>query len=441
MFKRHDIFISLTFSSQLTFFHFLHLSRTFCSLGALTSTNLKWLASAIGKGVPYVEVTPVEWARTYHFDTCGAETVAGIDPALGIVNGLDCGFLPIYGGTCLHDRVGPSLKCMSEFSMGQGPTHIVLPRNGIPEEVCQASREQLPPDKDPRHVHGPPEAFLDWCPQCLVFGKKEFVLPPFSPKLVADPEVPMTFDQIITGIGKSATCTMELLPLQCGEDGRPCCWNEVSILQNVLGSHDGSTEKISRPLYLSVLSSYLVRFNRFSRRRIARLHQPRLAALNARGEGWEAALATGQCATLHIRRGDNIDRCKKNGPGSKFCSMDLTLADYMGKAAPMLAQLGGARHVFVMTDDPEVANENKQVPWLEKGYFIEVISGHNQYSQETYDDWDPFIESVYGAQFCRAFVGHHISTVSKLVFNNICTRWGECPITDDFSDKPGAVWS
>ena len=93
----------------------------------------------------------------------------------------------------------------------------------------------------------------------------------------------------------------------------------------------------------------------------------------------EEALAIGHCATLHIRRGDNIDRCIA---GQKsFCSMNLTLDDYMGKAVPMLAQLNASRHVFVMTDDADAVSEEKLKPWKEQGYVIEVISGQNQYSK------------------------------------------------------------
>ena len=73
--------------------------------------------------------------------------------------------------------------------------------------------------------------------------------------------------------------------------------------------------------------------------------------MDARGQGWEEALSSGSCATLHIRRGDNIDRC--NAGQKQFCSMNLTLADYMSHALPMLSQLD-AKNVFVMTDDPDI---------------------------------------------------------------------------------------
>jgi hypothetical protein len=406
-------------------------------LGALTYSNANGLASSIEKGFPFARVSPVQWARTYHFETCSAKTVAAFDPNLGVINGFDCGFLPIYGGTCLNNRFNPSLKCISEFSMGL-QMNLVLPRNGVPKEVCDTSHEQRPATEKLGSYNSPAQAFVDWCPECVPFENQD-KLRPATPELLANASAPMGFEEIqqmnrdLMNMTLRSTCTMEINPLQCGHDGRPCCWNEVSILQNVLGSHDGSAQKLSKEFYRSLFSSYVARFNWASRHRIARLYEPRLAAMIGRGIGWETALATGHCATLHIRRGDNMDRCKQDGPESQWCTMDLTLEDYMKKAVPMLAQLSDARHVFVMTDDPEVVKAEKQAPWLEKGYFIEVISGYNQYSQETYDDWDPFIESLHGAQFCRAFVGHHISTVSTLVYRSICTRWGECPIFDDFS--------
>ena len=81
-----------------------------------------------------------------------------------------------------------------------------------------------------------------------------------------------------------------------------------------------------------------------------------------------------------------------------------------------------------MTDDAEVVADDKLAPWQNKGYRFEVISGYNQYRKETYDDWDPFLESLYMAKACRALVGHHISTVSRRVYRSMCFRWGECPI-------------
>ena len=89
-----------------------------------------------------------------------------------------------------------------------------------------------------------------------------------------------------------------------------------------------------------------------------------------------------------------------------------------------------SKHVFVMTDDAEVVADDKLKEWQQKGYFLEVISGHNQYSKLTYNDWDPFIESLYVGHMCRAVVGHHISTVSKLVYNLICARFVVCPLVD-----------
>ena len=156
--------------------------------------------------------------------------------------------------------------------------------------------------------------------------------------------------------------------------------------------------------------------------------------MDARDVGWEEALSVGNCATLHIRRGDNIDRCN-NGEKS-FCSMDLSLDDYMTKAVPMLKQLGNSRHVFVMTDDAAVVADDKLKPWQTKGYHLEVISGYNQYSEQTYNDWDTFIESLHAAKYCRVVVGHHISTVSKLVFRSSCARFLECPIVDMMENPP-----
>ena len=116
--------------------------------------------------------------------------------------------------------------------------------------------------------------------------------------------------------------------------------------------------------------------------------------------------------------------------------MNLTLADYMDKAIPMLTQLNESKHVFIMTDDPEVASTEHREPWVQQGYVLEVISGHNQYSKETYSDYDPFLESLYAAEACRAMVGHYISTVSLLVFRKMCARWGECPIVDMMHNPP-----
>jgi len=442
-------------------------------LGALTATNSRWLAKAMGLGVPYAQVQPVQWAQTYEFDTCGADTVAAIDDEMGIVNGFECAFLPIWGGPCLRARHSPALMCMSQFDMGS-LSHIVLPADGIPEEVCTASREQMPiGDEYNPHRNGPPQAFLDWCPQCLVFHRDtDRINLTVTPDLVTDPKLPMGFDQlksvgniadyvrkdtnIDTPTGGTAPCAMEL-SMECPDGNgdaspsRSCCYSDLTIAQNVLGSSSTSSKfnitsaKVQRPFLETVLSSYLTRFNRSTRRRIARARLPREDAMFATRQGWEAALATGQCATLHIRRGDNIDRCQRN-PGSKYCTMDLSLSDYMSKAAPMLKELGGdasgggARHVFIMTDDPDVANETMQSPWKEKGYIMEMISGHNQYSSLTYSEWDLFLESLYGAQFCRVFVGHHISTVAKLVFHRICLRYGECPMADDSGGHAPSVF-
>ena len=68
-----------------------------------------------------------------------------------------------------------------------------------------------------------------------------------------------------------------------------------------------------------------------------------------------------------------------------------------------------------MTDDAEVVADDKLEQWQKQGYHLEVISGYNQYSEQTYNDWDPFIESLHVAKYWRAVVGHYISMVSKQV--------------------------
>ena len=127
---------------------------------------------------------------------------------------------------------------------------------------------------------------------------------------------------------RKTTCTIRLSRPQCELADRDCCANEMRIPQNALGRRE--EDRPSESMLEGALSSYMTWFNCVSRRRIARLHQPRVKAMDARNVGWEEALSAGNCATLHIRRGDNIDRC--NNGEKHFCSMDLTLEDYMYKA-------------------------------------------------------------------------------------------------------------
>jgi len=409
-------------------------------LGALTSSNIAIMKRAIQTGIPFVNNAPPVWAMTYNFDNC--------DKA----NGYECGFLPIYGGPCLQPKVSSALKCLSQFKMGPNQ-RIVLPKNGIPQQVCDDSKKEVPAalaagetfDVATYIFNGPPKAFQEWCPSCSAFGGPKAEIP--TPEMLKNPEVPLGYNEL-TLLNKplldytfalldeatisQTACTLEAPPLKC--EDRVCCAGEVKIPQNILKNptesddDEGGNEGYNINIIESALSSFLTRFNRKSRHRIANLHQPRTKAMDARNQGWKNALATGNCATLHIRRGDNIDRCAK---GSKqFCSMNLTLSDYMYQAEPMLEQLDHAKHVFIMTDDPDIVSDDRLRPYQEKGYLLEVISGYNQYSTQTYSDWDPFIESLHAAKACRAVVGHYISTVSKLVFRSMCTRWGECPLVN-----------
>ena len=407
-------------------------------LGALTITQTNTFVSAIKVGARFIEATPQHWGWVYEFEDCQK------------ANGMECAFLKNYGGSCLAPAVDPSIQCLSDFYMGS-LSLFVLPANGIPDWVCQEGKAQAPtPDRSEPNVvaseyykdqnHGPPEAFHKWCPDADYASKA----PQPTREELLDPDLPLPINAVkyLEKIGMEqyvrdpdnvkSSCSLRVPPLRCGgagfqeEPGEYCCIDEVMIPVNRLATSD-TLEKDEEAILQSFLSSYLTRFNRHSRRRIARLHIPRIQAIHARQEGWRQALATGTCATLHIRRGDNIERCA-NG-ATHFCSMNRTLADYMNKAVPMLDQLN-ATHVFVMTDDAEEVTDEKLRPWQDQGYRLEVVSGHNQYSDLTYSDWDPFIESLYTAQACRAVVGHHISTVSKLVYRRMCNRWGECPLVD-----------
>mmetsp|Transcript_24557 Transcript_24557/g.37099 ORF Transcript_24557/g.37099 Transcript_24557/m.37099 type:complete len:741 (-) Transcript_24557:73-2295(-) len=419
-------------------------------LGARTDTNNRHFWHAMHIGIPYAEVNPPVWGANYRFDKCGPTAVASIDEKYGIVNGLECGFLPIWGGSCLHDKVNADLHCLSRFGMSS-LTKIVLTQNGIPEKVCEVGHEQSPmPGSNPHKVEKVPEAFSEYCPQCEAFPKiKPNISLAITPEILSDPAKPLNFEQLgevnnlikyIEGDTNSSSsceyCSSEELS---GAASRPCCFtqNDLTIQQAVL---NGTTQE--RPFYVDMVSSYLTRFNRNSRRRIAAARQPREEAMFAiKNSDWKTALATGMCGTLHIRRGDNIQRCEEN-PGSQFCSMDLSLEDYMNKLEPFLKELGeDTRHVFVMTDDPDVANATMRAPYEKKGYVFEVISGHNQWSLLTYDDYDAFLESLYGAELCKAFVGHHISTVAMLVFRRMCIRHGVCPLADDHDGKyPKIRW-
>ena len=388
-------------------------------LGAWTKQNVEHMITSLKANVPYIQGLPKVWGKTYHFENCTKS------------NGMECGFLPMYGGHCLSKRIQPTMDCLGDMTMGPYTT-IALPKQGIPENVCAEGHKEEP-------YHDQTEAFKQWCSNCKYAGD---VHTPSADE-IANSTLPLSIRDITQINDKDMplhkyyrsqknestvsdpTCIMELPPLQC--HGRTCCYDEATIPVNVLGNI--TSERRPKDDFIKVaLSAYLTRFNRASRFRIARLHKPRLDAMKAREIKWEEALSKGNCATLHIRRGDNIDRCA-NGE-MRFCSMNLTLADYMNKASPMLAQLNSSKHVFVMTDDADVVSEDKLKPWQEQGYLFEIISGHNQYSKETYSDYDPFLESLYIAPACRAMVGHYISTVSKLVYDLMCARWGECPLHD-----------
>lgn len=416
-------------------------------LGALTDTNTNQFIRYMDLGFPYAEVSPVHWAETYQFHSCNAETVASIDPEYGIINGMECGFLPIWGGPCL-DIHKPALKCLSEFEMGS-LIHAVLPKDGVPAETCALAKEQIPVGEYSPRNNGPPEAFIEWCPHCHPYLKDRDQLDfSLSTEDVKDSTKPIGFQHLDDNIdtihaARNSEGECMKVPLQCGDSLNPrlCCYHELEIEQNVLGAKNATATKLRRRFIKTFLSNYLSRFNRYNRRRVARARLPREEGMFARGEGWKEVLATGKCVSIHIRRGDNIQRCEKN-PGSKFCTMDLTLADYMDKAEPMMKELGDAKHIFLMTDDSEVANVTMQAPYLEKGYHFEVISGFNQYSLATYTSWDTFLESLYGVQFCRAFVGHWISSVAMLVYHRLCLRNGECPMANDHGEgnSPNVAW-
>ena len=420
-------------------------------LGALTHTQSHTFQQSLKVGARFVEATPKWWGRIYQFEDCDKSS------------GVECAFLPIYGGDCLKSRIDPSMECLSEFHMGSLEM-FVLPKDGVPDEVCQQAKSEMPTPSfsdttftsDPLEVdrqnRGPPPAFRHWCPNCG-FGADTSIPP--TVEQITSPTGALSSDALFQALVKkkitiqqyvetrgspkldntmnnSPPCAVPVPPLQCYD--RTCCIDEVKIPKKVLYHNGASNAPESEPMIDSASSSFLTRFNRASRTRIARLVLARWKALfqsttsNNNNSGWRQALATGQCATLHIRRGDNINRCA-NGDQT-FCSMNRTLHDYMHKALPMLEALNHSQHVFVMTDDADQVTDAKLQPWQEQGYVLEVVSGHNQYSDLTYSDWDPFLESLYVAQFCRALVGHHISTVSKLVYRSMCTRWGECPYVD-----------
>ena len=412
-------------------------------LGAWTVTNTDTMIQSMQAGLPFVSVLPPVWGRVYHFEQCTRS------------NGIECGFLPIQGGTCLARRVVPAIDCLRRFQTG-ALERMVLPRAGIPESVCDDSRAQRPapvlddiPEDDlpDYYCEDPPETYRRWCPQCgfggdetkpsaAVLGNATAVLN-FGSVSAINKDLPVRnyYDMQTRKdfLPPARNCGLEIPPLL--HNDVTCCYDELFVPQNVLGISDAEEEtRPSTKMIGSAISAFQTRFNRASRRRVAMLHQPRVEAMHARQQGWKEALAVGNCATLHIRRGDNIDRCQKGE--THFCSMNLTLADYMDKAVPMLTQLNESKHVFIMTDDPEVASIEYLEPWVQQGYILEVISGHNQYSKETYSDYDPFLESLYAAEACRAMVGHYISTVSLLVFRKMCARWGECPIVDMMHNPP-----
>lgn len=386
-------------------------------LGAMTRANVGVMRNAIHAGAPFVNLAPPIWSRTYQFEGCTK------------ANGMECAFLPVFGGKCLTSRVQSSIECLSGFKMGYNQ-NIAFPKDGIPDEVCQEGRDQFPALAFNATFQlesydfgtGPPDAFTKYCPSCNSFSGKEKKP---TAAVILDEKVPLglrdmelldapIIDYISEKNSSGKTCTMEVPPLTCDLD-RYCCVGELSIPQNVLD--EKRSRRLASPqtsLLDNSLSAYLTRFNRESRERIARLHQPRAKAMDAREQGWEGALSSGNCATLHIRRGDNINRC--NAGEKHFCSMNLTLADYMSHALPMLSQLD-AKNVFVMTDDPDIVAPDMLRPWQEQGYFLEVVSGHNQYSTETYSDWDPFLGEKTAIPFyLRLIFGSFIAYLNAFLF-------------------------
>eukprot|EP00977_Amphora_coffeiformis_P028855 scaffold37518_cov267-Amphora_coffeaeformis.AAC.1 len=139
-------------------------------LGATTDTNVRQMLSALRAGTPFVNVKPPAWGHTYRFDDCTED------------NGIECAFLPMYGGKCLSARVKPSLECLGKLDMGS-LERIVLPKNGVPSTLCEEGHA--------------PDAYKKWCPQCG-FGAK---VQKASPDLVSDPTAALTFGEIAQ-IGK-----------------------------------------------------------------------------------------------------------------------------------------------------------------------------------------------------------------------------------------------
>ena len=112
--------------------------RTFVSyaasgdfLGAMTFGHVNFMRKAMNAGAPYVAAGPTVWGRNYHFEDCA-------EP-----NGIECAFLPIYGGECLESRVKSSIECMSSFRLAYNQ-NIVLPKDGIPKQVCEDGHDQIP---------------------------------------------------------------------------------------------------------------------------------------------------------------------------------------------------------------------------------------------------------------------------------------------------------
>jgi len=157
-------------------------------LGALTNGNVGKMTSAFAAGAPFVNAAPPVWARTYHFENCTK------------ANGYECGFLPIYGGECILPQVMPALECLSHFTMGWNK-NIVLPKNGIPQHICDDGMNQSPalsPDApfDGAHYNygaDSPDVFKEWCATCNNFGV-EPQKP--SPETVSSSDIPLGVQDI-----------------------------------------------------------------------------------------------------------------------------------------------------------------------------------------------------------------------------------------------------
>ena len=101
-------------------------------LGAWTKQNIEHIMiTSLKANVPYIQGLPKVWGKAYHFENCTKS------------NGMECGFLPMYGGHCRSKRIQPTMDCLGDMTMGLYTT-IALPKQGIPRMyVLRVTRKSL----------------------------------------------------------------------------------------------------------------------------------------------------------------------------------------------------------------------------------------------------------------------------------------------------------